>query len=210
MGLNNDVQKISHKLNMEKSISIIRYIRHFLFSRFYHLGWHVVFRRNVQINGSRNIYIGNNVVLDFDCVLNVLNHHGKHQYGYKKPIIRIDDNVGLTKGTFISAVLSVHIKKDVMIGPYCFIGDYDHDYKDITKPISGQPLKNIKPVVIEEGSWIGAHVTIASGVNIGKNSVIGANSVVTKDIPEYSVAVGIPAKVVKKYDKKHKIWKRIN
>lgn len=191
---------------MEKLLNLFRYFKHYLFSGFYHLGWPVVFRRNVTINGSQFIYLGNNVVLDSDCVLNVITHHQNYKYSYQKPIIRIDDNVGITKGTFLSAVRSIHIKKNVMVGPYCFIGDYNHGYSDIRKPIVEQPLNNIKPVVIDEGAWIGAHVTIASGVTIGKNSVVGAGSVVTRDIPDYSVAVGVPAKVIKKYNPETQKW----
>ncbi|MBI2621972.1 MAG: acyltransferase [Candidatus Levybacteria bacterium] len=195
---------------MEKLFNIFRYFRHFLFSGFYHLGWPVVFRRNIVINGHEFISLGKNVVLDYDCVLNVITRHQNYKYNYQKPVIKIEDNVGITKGAFISAVRSIHIKKNVMIGPYCFIGDYNHGYEDITRPISKQPLKNIKPVVIEEGAWIGAHVSIASGVTIGKNSVIGANSVVTKDIPDYCVAVGTPAKIIKRYNKRNNNWREIN
>ena len=78
---------------------------------------------------------------------------------------------GVTKGSFISAVCSIHIKKDVMIGPYCFIGDYDHSYKDVTKPISKQPLININPVVIEEKSNRGFFTNTKPG-----DSTLRANS----------------------------------
>lgn len=194
---------------MEKIISIICYIKHYLFSGFYHLGWPVVFKKNVQINSPRSIYIGNNVVIDTDCTLNVVDHHQSYKYNYPKPIIKIENNVGISKGTFISAVRLIHIKRDVMIGPHCFIGDYDHSYKNINKPIVKQPLANIKPVVIEEGAWIGAHVTVVSGVTIGKNSVVGANSVVTNNIPNYCLAAGVPAKVIKKFNFKKKNWEKV-
>lgn len=61
-------------------------------------------------------------------------------------------------------------------------------------------------VHIGDGSWLGTHVVIAGNITIGKHCVIGANSVVTKDIPDYSVAVGIPAKVVKRYNFDTKCW----
>lgn len=194
---------------MEKLFIFFRYLRHFLFSGFYHLGWPVVFRRSVTINCSKFISLGNNVVLDYDCVLNVITRHQNYKYSYQKPVIKIEDNVGITRGTYISAVRSVHIKTNVMIGPYCFIGDYDHNYKDISKPIAQQPLVNIKPVVIEEGVWIGAHVTVVSGATIGKNSVVGANSVVTHNIPDYCLAAGVPAKVIKKFNLKKKNWEKV-
>ena len=69
-------------------------------------------------------------------------------------------------------------------------------------------IHNTSPVIIEDESWIGANTVITSGVHIGKHCVIGAGSVVTKDIPDYSVAVGNPAKVVKHYDPCGQQWKR--
>lgn len=64
-------------------------------------------------------------------------------------------------------------------------------------------------LVIGDGTWIGTNVVIVGNIHIGKNCVIGANSVVTKDIPDYSVAVGIPAKVIRKYDFEKKEWIKI-
>ena len=64
-------------------------------------------------------------------------------------------------------------------------------------------------VIIGEGSWLGTNVVVVGKVSIGKHCVIGANSVVTKDIPDYSVAAGIPAKVIKKYDFEKKEWVRV-
>ena len=131
------------------------------------------------------------------------------KYNSKTPRLIFEDGVGIGIGVVILAINSVRIKKDAMIGPNCVITDYDHNYQGINTPIRHQGLDNIKPVVIGEGAWIAANVTVASGVKIGKNVVIGANSVVTKDIPDYSVAVGIPAKVIKKYDPKTKKWERV-
>ena len=95
------------------------------------------------------------------------------------------------------------------MGPYCFVGDYDHEYEDIKTPIWQQPLRNIKPVLIKQAAWIGTKSTICAGVTIGKGCVIGANSVVTKDVPDYSLAVGVPAKVIKKYNPKTKTWQKV-
>ena len=74
-------------------------------------------------------------------------------------------------------------------------------------PILKQKIKQIGTVVIGEGSWLGENVCVI-GANVGKNCVIGANSVVTKDIPDYSVAVGVPAKVIKSYNFSSKKWEK--
>ena len=90
----------------------------------------------------------------------------------------------------------------------CFIGGQSHRYEDVSKNFLRQG-SNIKEVVIRENVWIGANAVIVPGVEIGSHSVIGAGSVVTKDIPCYSVAVGNPARVIKKYDSQSKEWIRV-
>jgi acetyltransferase-like isoleucine patch superfamily enzyme len=77
-----------------------------------------------------------------------------------------------------------------------FISDNDHSYSDLDLPIIQQPIKFKKNVSIGSGSWIGENVCII-GASIGRNCVIGANSVVTKDVPDFSVVAGNPAKVIK-------------
>ena len=69
--------------------------------------------------------------------------------------------------------------------------------------------KNLPVIKIGKGSWIGTHVAIIGDVHVGKHCVIGANSVVTKDVPDYSVAIGIPAKVIKKYNFEIKKWEKV-
>jgi acetyltransferase-like isoleucine patch superfamily enzyme len=83
-----------------------------------------------------------------------------------------------------------------------YITDQNHGYEDVTRPISQQSQPEL-PVVIGDGSWLGHGAVVLPGVTIGKHVVIGANSVVTKDIPDFSVAVGSPAKVIRQYDETH-------
>jgi acetyltransferase-like isoleucine patch superfamily enzyme len=84
----------------------------------------------------------------------------------------------------------------------------NHGYEDIHMPISKQNI-NTAPIVIEDECWIGANVVIVAGVTIGKHCVIAAGSIVTKDIPSYSVAVGNPARVIKQYDAGDGTWKKV-
>lgn len=109
--------------------------------------------------------------------------------------ISLGDNSGIGVNAQISS--EVTIGNDVMMGPYCLIYTSNHcaDRTDI--PMWKQGFTKVKPVVIGDDVWIGARVTILPGVHIGKGSVIGAGSVVTKDVPEYSVVGGNPAKVLK-------------
>jgi acetyltransferase-like isoleucine patch superfamily enzyme len=81
------------------------------------------------------------------------------------------------------------------IGPNCYITDHDHGLDLAFAPLQ-QPMVS-SPTKIGDRVWVGANVTILKGVNIGNDAVIGAGSVVTKDIPEKAIAVGNPAKVIK-------------
>ena len=107
----------------------------------------------------------------------------------------------------------IEIGENVFTGPHVFIADYNHEYRDVEVPIKKQgdmisPTEKFSRGGIQIGAetWIGTNVVIAGSISIGKHCVIGANSVVTKDIPDYCVAVGCPCKVIKKYNFEKKIW----
>ena len=91
----------------------------------------------------------------------------------------------------------VHIGKNVMMGPDCIIYTQNHRFDDLEKPMIEQGFQKEQPVVIGDDVWIGVRVTILPGVRIGNHTVIAAGAVVTKDIPDYAIAGGVPAKVLK-------------
>jgi len=91
---------------------------------------------------------------------------------------------------------TITIGNDVLIGPYAILVSGSHRYDLLDRPIRKQG-GIYKPIIIEDDVWIGAHAVIMLGVTVGKGSVIGAGAVVTNDIPAYSVAVGVPARVIK-------------
>jgi len=103
---------------------------------------------------------------------------------------------------------SVIIGKKVLTADHVFISDHLHNYSDPGTPIMDQPILFKGQVIIGDGAWLGQNVCII-GASVGKNSIIGANSVVTKDIPDYCVAAGIPAKVIKEYNFKTKQWEKV-
>jgi len=98
---------------------------------------------------------------------------------------------------YIMSQKSVIIGNNVNIAAFCFIVDFNHKFTDISVPIDTQGYTS-RPIKIGNDVWIGAHVIILPGVTIGNGSVIGAGSVVTKDIPPYTVAAGTPAKFITK------------
>lgn len=121
-------------------------------------------------------------------------------------MVELGEFASLNTGTRIEAEKSVVLGKYVTTGPYVYISDRSHEYRDIYKPIIRQGYFSRGGVQIGDETWIGIHASIIGPVKIGKHCVIGANSVVTHDIPDYSVVVGNPGKIVKKFDCEKKLW----
>jgi acetyltransferase-like isoleucine patch superfamily enzyme len=107
----------------------------------------------------------------------------------------------IRSGTYVNryTMFDVHehleIGRDCMIGPQCYFTDADHSFEP-DLPVKAQPMRTA-PVIVEDEVWIGAQVVVLKGVRIGKGAVIGAGSVVTRDIPPNSIAVGSPAHLVR-------------
>ena len=114
------------------------------------------------------------------------------------PVVRIGDRCLIGRGCGIVGHYSINIGNDVWTGHHVYITDQNHGYENIDVPISQQTQPE-RAVAIGDGSWIGFGSVVLPGSTIGKHCVIGANSVVTGDIPDYSIAVGAPAKVIKQF-----------
>ena len=114
------------------------------------------------------------------------------------PVVSIGDRCLIGKGSGIVGHFSIEIGNDVWTGHHVYITDQNHGYEDVTRPISHQSQPE-RAVRIGDGSWLGHGSIVLPGVTIGEHVVIGANSVVTHDIPSCSVAVGAPARVVRQY-----------
>ena len=109
--------------------------------------------------------------------------------------ISIGSNTYINRSTFVDSSLSIVVGSDCMIGPGCYITDHDHSISPPNPPGNG-PLVG-SPTVIEDRVWIGANCVILKGVTVGANSVIAASSVVTKDVPPFSIFAGVPATFLK-------------
>lgn len=112
--------------------------------------------------------------------------------------ILIGERTYINRNTIIDACSRIQIGDDCAIGPNCYITDHDHTFSAGKKPLDS-PL-NSRPTIIKDEVWIGANVVILKGVTIGRRSIVGAGSVVTKSIPENAIAVGNPAKIIRKTD----------
>ena len=145
---------------------------------------------SVIIKNIQNISIGKNFQISPNCSL--------FAEGANNEKIIIKNNVALNYNVMINANNkgNIQIGNDVIIGPNVVLRASNHIYNDISKSIRYQSHDGGK-INIEDDVWIGSNVIILPNINIGKGSIIGAGSVVTKNIPEYSVAVGVPARVIK-------------
>ncbi|MPM92947.1 2,3,4,5-tetrahydropyridine-2,6-dicarboxylate N-acetyltransferase [bioreactor metagenome] len=95
------------------------------------------------------------------------------------------------------------------MAPFVFITDHDHGFSDINKNLHQQALTENGQTIIENNVFLGTKSSILKNVRIGEHSVIGANSVVTKNVPPFSIVSGNPAKIIKKYDFQKKKWVKI-
>lgn len=120
--------------------------------------------------------------------------------------IRIGNQTRVGIGNTIIGPVS--IGNQVNIGQNVLISGLNHQYEDVKRTIAVQGIK-MAPITIADDVWIGGNAVILSGVHIGQHAVIGAGSVVTKDVPSYSVVVGNPAKVVKKFDFEINCWVKV-
>jgi len=111
--------------------------------------------------------------------------------------IKLGDHVGVGEYSLLDGDGGLEIGNYVRIASHVSMITFEHEFSDLDKPIKLQG-KIKKPVIIEDDCWLGTGVRVLGGVKIGKGSIIGAGSVVTKDIEPYSIAVGVPANVIRK------------
>lgn len=118
-----------------------------------------------------------------------------------KARIKIGEGTFLNRGVMVAAHELVEIGAHCMLANGCFVSDANHRFDDLHKPITWQGFESKGPTRIGDNCWLGIGVVVTSGVTIGERSVIGANSVVTRDIEPYSIAAGAPAKVLRKIER---------
>lgn len=156
-------------------------------------------RRPFYVRGQSYIDFGHHLTTGVGCRIDAFPKESKL-------VIRIGDNVQINDYVHIGAIESITIGNRVLIASKVFITDHNHGSygadnihsSPLTPPI--ERFLSSAAVIIEDDVWIGEFVAVLPGVTIGKGSIIGAMSVVTKDVPPYSIAIGSPAKVIKQYD----------
>jgi len=166
----------------------------------------IILDSNLNIDKEVSIYASKNSVIKIGKNFKI--GKGAQLYSKDNSKIIIGDNVLIGLNCDIGGSGEIEIQDNVIMASGINIVSSNHAYTDPNLPIREQGGTWAK-VTIQKDSWIGRNAIILSGVNIGKHCVVGAGSVVTKSIPDYSVVGGNPAKIIKKYNFETKEWERI-
>ncbi len=167
-------------------------------------GKDVYIESGVVINRPRFVHVGDHVRIKRNTSINL---HPKDKKS-KEILLFIGDGVIISESCFISACNRLVIEENVGISPNVMIIDNSRRLGDISRPSKEQDLK-IGEVRIGADSWIAYGACVLPNVTIGRHCIIGALSVVNRDIPAYSLAVGSPARVVKRFDFEKREWVKV-
>jgi lipopolysaccharide O-acetyltransferase len=159
--------------------------------QFASFGSHSIVHRPNWLYGTRHMAVGRDVIVMPGAWLAV----ERQAWGAKDSVLRIGNRVGMRTNVTISAAISIIIEDDVVLGGSVTLVDSDHTYRAGLPNVLDNPV-DPSPIRIGRGTWIGDHSSVLRGTTIGAFCMIGANSVVRGDIPDHSIAVGAPARVV--------------
>lgn len=163
-----------------------------------------------HLNAGKHIYIGHGCSIKGFLMLASYVVIRPYVQIWCRGAVRIGEGSEIGERSRISITNSCEIGAKVLLSPNVYITDCDHEYRNIDVPIIEQGVvKQEKKVLIGSGTYIGINCVIVGNVAIGEHCVIGANSVVTRDIPDCCVAVGCPAKVIKKFDRESESWQKV-
>jgi acetyltransferase-like isoleucine patch superfamily enzyme len=165
---------------------------------FLHVGFPSYIGRPIFLSGTRRIGIGKRV--------RIFPHARMEAVGTGSIII--GDNTAIGQNFHVTAAGELIICKNTTISGNVFITDIDHDYQVIGRHIMDQQYI-VKPTYIGENCFIGFGARIQAGTKLGKQCIVGTNAVVRGEFPDYSVIVGVPARVVKRYNPKKQKWEKV-
>ena len=169
------------------------------------LGHDILFNYTCYLLRTDLIRLGSRVIVDKDVWL----HAQASDAGGTEPTLIIEDDCIIARRSHIAARNLIHIERGVMLSASVFIQDNSHVYADVSIPIREQGMSEGGRIRIGQGSWIGQHAAIIcekGELTLGRNCVVGANAVVTRSAPPYSVLAGNPARIIKQYDPAKGIW----
>ncbi len=165
-------------------------------------GHNVILKCGLRINHPEHVSLGNDTYVHEQCWISLLPINRQKNAPDVKltPNLSIGNNCYIGRFAMFACMNEICIGNDVMISDRVYIGDCNHGYSLRDLPIKDQYMFSNGPVSIGDGSWLGINVAVMPNVRIGKGCVIGANSVVTQDVPDYHIVAGAPARVIKAVD----------
>lgn len=176
------------------------YVKSYYISSFLReVGSNVIFCAHTKCTGAGYMVFGSHVCIGERCSISAWKESES-----PNPELEIGNNVNIGDDCHITAVNHISIGENTLIGKKVTISDNSHGTNDSLEELNEPPVKrklySKGPVFIGANVWIGDKATILPNVSIGRGSIIGANAVVSKDVPEFSVAVGNPARIFSKYN----------
>lgn len=180
-----------------------------IYTKLFYKGARLI-RRPIYVRGKKCLEYGDGFTTGYNCRIEIFSN-GE---GAEKKLI-IGENCKIGDNVHIAVGEKVIIGKNVLIGSKVLISDLSHgNYSEGNTQCNPEVPPDNRPIYTEaitigDNVWIGDNVCILQGVKVGDGCIIGANSVVNKDIPNYTIAVGSPAKEIKRYNKEKNCWERI-
>ena len=156
-------------------------------------GKNSVIQPPVRLVGEHRISIGDGVFVGSGSWLQVLEGPDEHV------ALELGEGTSIAGNCVLSAATGVRLGRKVLLARGVYISDHIHAYEDVDRAVLDQGVARVDPVEIGDGAWLGENVVVCPGVKIGRGAVVGANAVVLDDVPDHSLAVGAPARVVRHF-----------
>ena len=196
---------------MERIHNIYRKVRDKIFTFLYRysfneLGCKSTLSMPFLVHGAKYISIDKKVFIRSNAWLSVLNEEN-----FKSNDVRlsIGESTYIGRNAHIVALKNIRIGKNVLIGDNVYIADNYHVFDRIDLPYKDQGIGFKSEVEVGDGTWLGENVCVISS-KIGKQCIVGANSLVINDVPDYTMVAGSPARIIKKFNHISKSWQRID
>lgn len=170
--------------------------------RFGHFGRGTLVLAPIAVEGAERIHLGSEVYVAHHTCLAATPHTGSSDCR-----LEIGDGSRIGRFNHIYATRRVVLGAKVLTANNVYISDNLHGYRDPGTAVLDQPVQQIGDVEIGDGSWLGHNVCVL-GAKIGRHCVVGANAVVTRDLPDFSIATGAPAVIIRRYDADSATWRK--
>lgn len=188
---------LSERLRGYRDILYTMWIRHFIG----HVGKHAIISYPCKFQaGSKKIVVGEGTIIYANCIIECWDRYIDQLFS---PTLKIGSNCRIGEYTHITAINNIEIGDGLLTGRFVIITDHSHGDLSVDSaniPPAIRRLKSKGGIKIGENVWLGDKVSVLAGVHIGDNVIVGANSVVTKNVPNNCIVAGIPAKIIKQIE----------